>query len=148
MGADWHIMLGLSSPSHSQPKWLPLLSVRQTSERRTHTRYPLASEVRYALTDGGYLVEKGIGRTVNISSTGILLEALHALPVDSDIELLMAWPALLNNETALTLHATGCTVRVQGQFTAVRVQSYEFRIRGRFARLEATARTQAIKEFS
>jgi hypothetical protein len=34
---------------------------------------------------------------------GLLLESPHALPVGKKIELSMAWPALLNGETGLTL---------------------------------------------
>jgi hypothetical protein len=75
-----------------------------------------------------------------MSSAGLLLESAHALPVGKKTELSMAWPALLNDVTGLTLRATGRTIRVQGRYTAVQIIDYDFRTSGRVARKEDEAR--------
>jgi hypothetical protein len=122
----------------SRPNLSRLAAPRPRSERRAKARYPVVAEVRYAIARG-QLVENALGHTVNMSSTGLLLESAHALPVGRKIELSMSWPVLLNGVTGLTLRATGRTIRMQGRYTAVQILNHHFRTSGRVARGPAVA---------
>ena len=103
----------------------------------------MVAEVRFVIARG-HLIANGLGHTVNMSSTGLLLESEHALPVGRKITLSVAWPALLNGEAGLTLRVKGRTIRMQGRYTAVQILSYDFRTRRRAARKEDEARSQVI----
>jgi PilZ domain len=73
-------------------------------------------------------VVTGQGRTVNISSTGILFEAPDLPPaVSALVELSIAWPARLDNKVPLTLYVGGHTVWTRENRFAVAIQRYEFR---------------------
>ena len=98
--------------------------------RRLVRRFPIDVELEYKLISRGHVVETGQGRTVNISSGGILFESRCALPPGMFIELSIAWPARLRNTVALKLHATGLTVRGHGKFTAVTIRRHMFRTTG------------------
>jgi hypothetical protein len=76
-------------------------------------------------------VVTGVGRTVNISSGGVLIDTGNSLPRGLGIELSIAWPANLNGVAALKLHVIGKTLRTQSNLTAVRIRRYEFRTRGK-----------------
>jgi hypothetical protein len=77
------------------------------------------------------MVVTGVGRTVNISSGGVLVDTASSLPRGMEIELSIAWPASLNGVAALKLHVVGQTVRTQGNRTAIVIRRYEFRTRGK-----------------
>jgi len=79
------------------------------------------------------MVLTGVGRTVNISSGGVLVDTANSLPAGVEVELSIAWPAILNGVAALKLHVIGQTVRVQGNCTAVVIRRYEFRTRGKLS---------------
>lgn len=96
---------------------------------RSRVRYSIITDVEYSLLKSGRVVRRGRGKTVNLSSTGLLFESEAALPADRRIEVWVAWPVLLAPGIGLTLHITGRTVRAQGKCTAVRSEKYEFRVR-------------------
>jgi hypothetical protein len=128
-------------PWRPRPKLLRLAAPSPRSERRAKARYPMVAEVRFVIARG-QLIANGLGHTVNMSSTGLLLESEHALPVGRKITLSVAWPALLNGEAGLTLRVRGRTIRMQGRYTAVQILGYDFRTRSRAARKEDEARSQ------
>ena len=75
-------------------------------EHRSHPRCPIYVEVSYELIVNEEGVETGHGRTVNISTGGVLFESQRALaPVG--IRLSIAWPAQLGDAVALTLRVSG-----------------------------------------
>ena len=102
------------------------------ADRRNFDRFPIEQEVRYrALGKRGPQVE-GAGKTVNISSNGVLFTAKdEALSPGRRIELSIAWPAQLNNECRLKLVAGGRICRIEDGRVAVEIQRYEFRTTGR-----------------
>ena len=103
--------------------------MRQTvqAERRRSNRFPIEREVRYRALNKRGGERSGEGKTVNISSSGVLFRADHLLLLGRRIELSISWPAQLNNRTALKLVVRGRVVRTEQSQVAVEIQHYEFR---------------------
>lgn len=97
------------------------------SERRSTDRFPIQSQLRYKLMEAGSASQTG--RTLNISSTGILFTAGAHLPVGQRVEVSVDWPAQLNEHCGLKLVALGKVVRSSPAATAVRIEKYDFRTR-------------------
>jgi hypothetical protein len=100
-----------------------------SQEHRSHPRYPVYVEVSYELIVHGEVVEAGHGRTVNISTGGVLFESQRALAPEMGIRLSIAWPAQLGGAVGLKLRVSGRTIRVRENCTAVKTQRYDFRTR-------------------
>jgi hypothetical protein len=97
------------------------------TDRRHSDRFPIEREVRYKVLNKRSNEETGDGKTVNISSSGILFTVEHMLLPGRRMELAISWPAQLNNKTALKLVARGRVVRFEGGRAAIEIQQYEFR---------------------
>jgi PilZ domain-containing protein len=102
----------------------------QGEDRRADRRYPIVVEVEYRLAKSGKILQKGQGRTLNVSSGGILFESASVVPPGMEIEVSLEWPAMLDNVTALRLSIVGRTVWARDNQTALRILRYDFRIRG------------------
>ena len=102
----------------------------EPDERRSHNRYRISLEVEYTLLNGVHIERLGYGRTVNVSSKGILFEADNALPAGSSIQLAIEWPFLLDGECSLRLHVRGIVIRSDAKYAAVQMAHYEFRTVG------------------
>jgi len=102
----------------------------EPDERRSHNRYPISLEVEYTLLNGVHIEHLGYGRTVNVSSKGILFEADNALPAGSSIQLAIEWPFLLDGECSLRLHVRGIVIRSDTKYAAVQMAHHEFRTVG------------------
>ncbi len=73
----------------------------------------------------------GLGKTMNISSSGVLFTSDHDLPVGTRLEVSISWPAQLNEKCLLNLVARGRVMRhIKGQL-ALQIQQYEFRTQSR-----------------
>jgi hypothetical protein len=97
------------------------------TDRRHSDRFPIEREVRYKVLNKRSNEETGDGKTVNISSSGVLFTVEHMLLPGRRMELSISWPAQLNNKTALKLVARGRVVRFEGGRAAIEIQQYEFR---------------------
>ena len=97
------------------------------ADRRHSDRFPIEREVRYRVLNKRSSEEMGDGKTINISSSGVLFTADHMLLPGRRMELAISWPAQLNNKTALKLVARGRVVRFEGGRAAIEIQQYEFR---------------------
>src|ERR1700730_4651056 len=95
-------------------------------EHRLHRRYPLRLYVHYKLLDRDVVTQTGTGRTVNISTEGILFESDRPLPDRGEIVLELAWPALLDGVRRLKFVVRGRIVRNEGKAIAVRFTAYDF----------------------
>jgi hypothetical protein len=84
-------------------------------------------EVRYSVTGRRGMEEKGEGRTVNVSSCGILFTCQHQLAVGRRVKLCISWPVLLNDKCALKLVVRGRVVRSEEGRVAIEIQQHEFR---------------------
>ena len=96
------------------------------SDLRLHHRYPIALDLNYKVLQRGRDFQ-GSGRTLNISSRGVLLETNSLLPPAArSIELAIKWPFLLEG-CPLKLVMRGYMVRRIGKYVAVEADSYEIR---------------------
>jgi hypothetical protein len=107
-------------------------SAGRRPDQRSRGRYPITLELRYQLMRRGRVERSGSGRTLNISSGGVLFEADDMLPARGTVELAMRWPFLLEGACGLTLVMRGRIVRcdTDTKATAVRAESHEFRTAG------------------
>lgn len=101
------------------------------NERRRSSRFPIEREVRYKTLNQRTEILVGSGKTLNISSSGVLFTSDHDLPVGTRLEVSISWPAQLNEKCLLNLVARGRIMRHhQGQL-ALQIQQYEFRTQSR-----------------
>jgi hypothetical protein len=97
-------------------------------ERRSTIRFALDLEVRYAVLGKAH-VETGIGRTTDLSSSGLCFAADKSLRVGQKLRISIDWPALLSGGVELQLMILGVVNRTKGTETAVSVERYEFKTR-------------------
>jgi len=100
-------------------------------DRRSRSRYPVNLQLQYKLLKKDQVHRLGFGRTLNISSDGVLFEVDDELPEKGKIELALNWPFLLQGSCALKLVMRGRIVRRDRKTIAVRADSHEFRTAGR-----------------
>ena len=96
-------------------------------DRRFDRRYDIQLELRWKLVRRRKVMEVGVGRTMDLSSRGILFDAGQPLPVGMNVELSIAWPVLLHNVAPLQLVVLGRVVRCDRGRTALRMTQHEFR---------------------
>ena len=97
------------------------------ADRRRSDRFAIEREIRYRALNKRGGEEAGEGKTVNMSSTGVLFTAGQILRPGRRIELAISWPAQLNNKCALKLVARGRIVRFDNGLAAMEIQQHEFR---------------------
>jgi hypothetical protein len=91
--------------------------------------YPVVTDVSYRLMWRGRAFREGLGRIVDISSSQVLMAIDDILPIDSTVELRIAWPAKLDDSVSLNLYVKGRTLTSVGNHAAVAIVGYEFRTR-------------------
>src|SRR5580704_7409792 len=91
------------------------LNLEQTlqADRRHSDRFPIEREVRYRVLNKRSAEETGDGKTINISSAGVLFTTQHMLLPGRRLELSISWPAQLDNKCALKLVARGRVIRYE-----------------------------------
>jgi len=99
-------------------------------DQRLHPRYPVTVEIEYRLLSKGGVERLDIGKTIDVSSGGVLFKAKDALPAGRLIEVLMDWPCLPKRVHPLKLLMQGRVVRSDGKLVAVRSYHHEFRTAG------------------
>lgn len=108
-----------------------MFNAAQKTDRRSADRFPIEREVRYKVLSKKSADEAGQGRTINMSSTGILFTTDQLLLPGRRLELAISWPAQLNNQTPLKLVARGRVTRYEAGRAAIEIQQYEFRTSGK-----------------
>src|SRR5689334_15422757 len=102
-----------------------------SDDRRTSNRLPIEREVRYKVLGGRKIIKQtGTGKTLNMSSGGVLFTTETALPEGERVELAVSWPAQLNDTLPLKLVAMGRLVRTDETSAAISIERYEFKTRG------------------
>ena len=102
-----------------------------TDDRRASNRLPIERDVKYRVLGGKKTVKQvGSGKTVNMSSGGVLFTTESALPEGERVELAVSWPAQLNDTLPLKLVAMGRLVRTDETQAAISIERYEFKTRG------------------
>ncbi|MFB3850428.1 MAG: PilZ domain-containing protein [Acidobacteriota bacterium] len=102
---------------------------RDVAERRSAVRFPIEREVRFRVHNR-HSIEVGSGKTINISSTGVLFTTQRRFSVGERVELAVAWPAQLDNHCPLKLVTLGRIVRYLNGTAAMAIDRYEFRTQG------------------
>lgn len=105
-------------------------AIKDANDRRSADRFPIEREVRYKVLSKRSNDEAGLGKTINMSSSGVLFTSEHFLLPGKRVEVAISWPAQLNNRTALKLVARGRVVRCEDGRAALEIQQYEFRTQG------------------
>ena len=104
------------------------------TERRSAERMMIEREVHYRVLNKKDGDAEALGKTLNISSSGVLFTSQHMLPPGRRLELSISWPAQLDNKCALKLVARGRVVRCEGEVVAIEIMQHEFRTRTSRAR--------------
>jgi hypothetical protein len=99
------------------------------SDRRTAVRFPIEEDVRYKVFNRN-TIEVGLGKTLNMSSNGILFTTERTLVPGERLEVAVNWPAQLDHKCALKLVTTGRVVRSDTNVAAIAIERYEFRTQG------------------
>src|SRR5215217_406437 len=76
-------------------------------ERRIADRFPIEREVRFRMLGKRNANVEGVGKTINISSNGVLFATDAVLAPGRRIEVSISWPAQLDNRCQLKLVAKG-----------------------------------------
>ena len=97
------------------------------ADRRRSDRFAIEREIRYRALNKRGGEESGEGKTVNMSSSGVLFTSVQILRPGRRVELAISWPAQLNGKCALKLVARGRIVRFENGLAAMEIQQYEFR---------------------
>src|SRR4029078_184190 len=96
--------------------------------RRHSDRFTIERELRYRVLNKRGVEEVGEGKSINISSSGVLFTTTsQTLLPGRRLELSIAWPAQLNSNASLNLVARGRVVRFEEGRVAIEIQQYEFR---------------------
>jgi hypothetical protein len=99
-------------------------------ERRGSKRFAIEQEVLYKILDHRVaLPESGAGKTLDISSGGVLFETVQRLRSGKRVELSVNWPAQLDGGCPLKFVAVGRVVRAEEARAAMHIEQYEFRTR-------------------
>ena len=99
-------------------------------DRRFDRRYRIDLELRWKLVRRRKTRDAGSGRTIDLSSGGVLFDATRPLPVGMNVELSISWPVLLHNVAPMQLVISGRVVRSMGSHAAVHMTQHEFRTVG------------------
>ncbi|HYL77600.1 MAG TPA: PilZ domain-containing protein [Bryobacteraceae bacterium] len=102
-------------------------SEREKNDRRQADRFPIEREVRFKVLNRKNADEIGFGKTINMSSNGVLFTTDQYLLPGRRLELSISWPAQLNSTVALKLVARGRVVRCEEGKAAIEIHQYEFR---------------------
>jgi hypothetical protein len=99
-------------------------------DRREDRRYQIHLDLKWKLIRRRRVLDTGTGRTLDLSSGGILFDPGRQLPVGLNVELSISWPVLLRNEAPMQLIVSGRIVRAGGNRVAVSMVQHEFRTSG------------------
>lgn len=99
-------------------------------DRRVDRRYRISLDLRWKLIRRRKVRDTGVGRTIDLSSGGILFDATRPMPMGMNVELSIAWPVLLHNVAPMQLVISGRIVRAVGSQAAIHILQHEFRTMG------------------
>jgi len=94
------------------PQAIPIY-LASASDRRGNNRFPVREDVRYRILRPKAHSLEGCGRTIDMSSGGILFTTEGELPHGRLIELSVNWPARLGGVCPLKFVAVGRVVPLQ-----------------------------------
>src|ERR1700674_5011607 len=93
----------------------------EQSNRRDTDRFDIAREVRFKVLNRKGGDETGIGKTINISSNGVLITTDRRVVPGKNGEVSISWPGHLNSTIPLNLVARGRVVHSEEGNAAVEI---------------------------
>lgn len=129
MSKFYHAILRMDKEGEIMPT--RILRRSDANDRRNSNRLPIERDLRYrVLLVKGAAGQVGTGKTVNISSGGVLFTTESQLPEGERVELSVSWPAQLNNKLPLKFVAMGRLVRCEPNLAAITIERCEFKTQG------------------
>jgi hypothetical protein len=104
-------------------------TIHATTERRARRRFPIGQDVCYKYLSGHGVSDKGVGKVLNVSSSGVRFTTERTLSIGKSVEVTVEWPALIDNRCLMKLVIEGWVVRSDSNSAAVKIERYEFRTR-------------------
>ena len=98
------------------------------SQRPIGGRYPIRLPVEFRFGGIPGSLADGKTWTISISSRLILIEPDERIRLGQRLQVVIDWPARVDNRIPLRLHVTGRTVPVDEGCLAIEVKTYVFRI--------------------
>ena len=99
-------------------------------DRRTRERFPVKLDARYKMVDVGG-AHSGFAKTINVSRSGVLIEAEIAAAVGRRVELSLYWPVQLDGKCGLQLVVSGRVIWCNGTRIGIQTEkNHGFRTRG------------------
>jgi hypothetical protein len=95
-------------------------------ERRSKARYPIQLAVNYRTLDPGREIT-GSGRSIDMSSGGLLISCPARFPIGTVLKVTVEWPSLLDGATPLQLVTVGRVARSGESSFAMTFEHYQFR---------------------
>jgi hypothetical protein len=102
-------------------------------ERRAYTRFSIERNIRFRVVGRGPVGLTGSGRTVNMSSGGMLIATDHFLSPGWRIEVEVSGPFQVDDRAFLKLVIMGRIVRSESgavTLAALKISSHEFKLAG------------------
>lgn len=97
------------------------------TEKRTNLRFPMQRDCRLRVIAPNRRLPETPGKTLNLSSKGMLLSVDRAVPVGSALEVVVHWPVQISEQCRLKMVARARVLRSTESEAAVEIESYEFR---------------------
>jgi PilZ domain len=108
-----------------------------SGDRRASRRQAVDLCLDYQVMEYGIAVERGNGRILDMSQSGLSFESQCELMPGSLVRLTVHWPLAAEPHSSTELVIRGTVVRSQGKVTAVRILRRDFRIGSRLMDLAA-----------
>ena len=102
-------------------------------ERRAYPRFLIECNVHYRIVGRGGFEPSGVGRTVNMSRSGLLLTTDRVLPPGSQIQIEMDWPVKRERGVSQKLLIVGKIVRSEKRtnpLAGVKISQHAFQTVG------------------
>jgi len=90
---------------------------------------PIQEDVQYRVLNKKAEDTQARGKTINMSSSGVLFTTEEMLLPGRRVELAINWPAQLDQKCGLKLMARGRVVRFENGMAAIEILQHEFRTR-------------------
>jgi hypothetical protein len=103
--------------------------LKRPSGRRSQKRWAFRRELRFSYRSGDAMF-LGSGRTQDLSEDGVRFENDQQVPANSEIELRISWPILLQDVCPLELVVRGRLIRSDREGSVLHVSCREFQTCG------------------
>jgi hypothetical protein len=108
---------------------MPAFTEPQKQDRRSKRRFLIEQDVQYQRLQGTKVLDSGIGKTVDMSSSAIRFTTGLALQQGDKVKIAVNWPVLLDATCRLNMVIYGWVLRSDGNTAAVTIGHHELRTR-------------------